>query len=291
MANRLVIEAIQDAVKSSSKGRRNVPAKVIPKYPMSMEREYIRIATGYLRLVNQVVSEFMPQIKAAYFAEKERNRRHDSLNDVLSAVLAVFPLMNRALDEKTKQFDLYGKLKKLAAQTQKLSIREWKRVVQATLGIDLRDDVFSGELYERMLDLWVDSNVSLIKTIPADSLTGMQGIIQNGFVEGKPITRIVEEIQAQYGVDRRHARLIARDQMAKLNSNITQQQHRDAGCSRYRWRTTGDGKVRDGHKVLDKKEFSWDTPPVVDKRTGRRCHPGQDYQCRCIAIPIFDFDM
>lgn len=291
MANRLVIEAIQEAAKAASKGRRNVPARVIPRYPMSMEREYTRLVWSYLRLVNQVVSEFMPQIKAAYFDEKERNRRHDNLNDVMLAVLAIFPLMNRALDEKEKQFDLYGKLKILAAQTQKLSIREWKRVVQATLGIDLRDDVFSGELYERMIDLWVESNVSMIKTIPADSLKGMQGIIQNGFVEGKPITRIVEEIQEKYGMDRRHARLIARDQMAKLNADITQQQQRDAGCKRYRWRTTGDGRVRDGHKALDKKVFSWDTPPVVDQRTGRRCHPGKDYQCRCMAETIFDFDM
>lgn len=26
----------------------------------------------------------------------------------------------------------------------------------------------------------------------------------------------------------------------------------------------------------------------MDERTGRRCHPGQDYQCRCFARPVFN---
>ena len=27
-----------------------------------------------------------------------------------------------------------------------------------------------------------------------------------------------------------------------------------------------------------------------DVGNGRKCHPGQDYQCRCCAIPVFDID-
>ncbi|MDR1706162.1 MAG: hypothetical protein LBS19_15970 [Clostridiales bacterium] len=39
---------------------------------------------------------------------------------------------------------------------------------------------------------------------------------------------------------------------------------------------------------LNGKKFSWSDPPVVDGRSGRRCHPGQDYQCRCAALPVFN---
>ena len=48
--------------------------------------------------------------------------------------------------------------------------------------------------------------------------------------------------------------------------------------------------MRKDHKRLNGKIFSWNDPPVIDTRTGRRGHPGDDYQCRCVAIPVFDFD-
>ena len=48
--------------------------------------------------------------------------------------------------------------------------------------------------------------------------------------------------------------------------------------------------MRDSHRHLNGKRFSWNDPPVVDARTGRRCHPGQDYQCRCVALPVFDLE-
>lgn len=41
-------------------------------------------------------------------------------------------------------------------------------------------------------------------------------------------------------------------------------------------------------KALNHKRFRWDNPPVVDEKTGRRCHPGKDYQCRCCALPVFN---
>ena len=58
----------------------------------------------------------------------------------------------------------------------------------------------------------------------------------------------------------------------------------------YAWSESGDGRVRDSHKHLNKKRFRWSDPPIVDAKTGRRCHPGQDYQCRCVALPVFDID-
>ena len=46
----------------------------------------------------------------------------------------------------------------------------------------------------------------------------------------------------------------------------------------YVWRSLGDGKVRSSHQENDGKIFTRDNPPP----TG---HPGQGYNCRCIAEP------
>jgi len=46
----------------------------------------------------------------------------------------------------------------------------------------------------------------------------------------------------------------------------------------YIWRTRLDSKVRSSHAINDGRIFSWGNPPA----TG---HPGEDYNCRCRAIP------
>lgn len=170
----------------------------------------------------------------------------------------------------------------------KLSIREWKKAVKSTLGIDLMDDYYTGELYRTMMERWVEDNVALIKTIPQESLGRMRQIVLEGYRNGETTTAIVKQIQRTYSVDRRHAQLLARDQIAKLNGDITQQQQQDAGVVEYVWSTSGDSRVRPSHAALNHKRFRWDDPPVVDEKTGRRCHPGKDYQCRCCALPVFN---
>lgn len=135
---------------------------------------------------------------------------------------------------------------------------------------------------------WVENNVGLIKTIPKESLEKMRGIVLDGYLNGKTTTSIVKEIQRAYSVDRRHAQLLARNQIAKLNGLITQKQQEDAGVEEYTWSTSGDNRVRPSHVRLNGKRFRWDDPPVVDEKTGRRCHPGGDYECRCVALPVFN---
>ena len=126
----------------------------------------------------------------------------------------------------------------------------------------------------------------------------MQQIVLNGYKSGATITDITKSIQEQYKLSRRRAQLLARDQVSTLNSQISKMQQQDAGCTKYRWSDSRDSRVRDCHRTLNGKVFSWDEPPEMwyDTKnsgrvyTGRRCHPGEDYCCRCVAIPVFDID-
>lgn len=161
--------------------------------------------------------------------------------------------------------------------------------VKATLGIDLLDDYYEGEFYEELLKKWIEDNVALIKTIPQDTLGEMREVILDGYRNGRLTKDIAKEIQHIYGVEKRHAQFIARDQTAKLNAQISRKQQEDAGVKEYVWSTSGDSRVRDSHRALNNKRFRWNDPPVVDIKTGRRCHPGEDYQCRCVPLAVFDY--
>ena len=283
-------QALQKQVESKFKGKQTLQSRVKPIYPEGAERELQRISWAYLRLVNEVVKKYMPAIRKAAAAERENNRRKDDSGDLMQAIQKAFQSMGEELERKTSSFGLRKKLEDLANLTRKLSIQEWKRTVHETLGLDIMDDYYLGEFYRQALQEWIDQNVSLIKSIPQEALSEMHSIVSQGFKTGATLTSIEKEIRNTYHVKRSSAKLLARDQIAKLNGQLTKQQQTDAGVNEYIWSTSGDSRVRETHKKLDGKKFRWDDPPVVTPpgKPVRRCHPGEDYQCRCVALPVFD---
>lgn len=284
--------AVREHVKKKFKGKQTLQSKVHPRQPESVEREYQRVTNAYMRLLSKLVTDTMiPEIRKAAKAELPPDYyRHDDMDDLYRRLERAFEKCEKELERKARSFDLYKRISEVAALTVKLSIKDWKRMVKETVGIDLLEDYYNGDFFKRALEEWTRENVDLIKTIPHQQLDKMREIVLEGYRNGTTTTKIVKAIQKEYGTGRSHARLIARDQISKLNSEITHKQQQDAGVQEYIWSDSGDSRVRSGHHRLNGKKFRWDDPPVVDERTGRRCHPGEDFQCRCVAIPVFDID-
>ena len=80
----------------------------------------------------------------------------------------------------------------------------------------------------------------------------------------------------------KRAMFIARDQSSKLNAALTQARHEDVGIKKYMWSTSLDERVRDSHADKEGQIFEYTNPPAD---TG---HPGHDFNCRCVAIPVLD---
>lgn len=49
-------------------------------------------------------------------------------------------------------------------------------------------------------------------------------------------------------------------------------------AEQYVWRCRNDDRVRATHRANDGRVFSWNDPPDTS-------HPGEDYNCRCEAVP------
>lgn len=132
---------------------------------------------------------------------------------------------------------------------------------------------------------WAEINAALITSIPAQYLDEIAALIEGGVRAGTPTARLRDEIKARYGVTTSRANLIARDQTAKLTSQIQRHRHQSYGIEEYMWSTSGDSRVRQVHANLDGRIFRYDAPPVADKK-GNRGHPGELWQCRCTGRPI-----
>lgn len=115
--------------------------------------------------------------------------------------------------------------------------------------------------------------------------------VRDHTLSGTRYEGLVETIEASYGVTERKAKFLARQETALLMTAFKKSRYQEAGLNRYRWQcVVGSPKhpVRPAHKRLDGKEYSWDSPPITDEK-GNRNHPGEDYNCRCVARPIVTF--
>lgn len=110
---------------------------------------------------------------------------------------------------------------------------------------------------------------------------------------------LVKVITASYDVSINKAKFLAKQETSLLMAKHKQTRYEEAGVNEYIWKCVHNakdksplqrtpGNVRYYHGLLDGKKFTWRNPPVVNEK-GDRKNPGQDYNCRCYAIPVVRF--
>jgi SPP1 gp7 family putative phage head morphogenesis protein len=124
----------------------------------------------------------------------------------------------------------------------------------------------------------------LIASLPIEAAMRVQRLSLTGLLEGEQVARIAREIERSGEVSKNHARLIARTEVSRTASNLTQARAAVAGFPLYRWRATHDKLTRPAHLAMDGKICEWANPPEIDEG-GRLMafHPGTIWNCRCFA--------
>jgi SPP1 gp7 family putative phage head morphogenesis protein len=154
--------------------------------------------------------------------------------------------------------------------------------VQRLVGVTLRDTAAT----TRAVRVFRDRNLRLIRRLARSEVAALRRILERAERTGARVESVRKQIlKGRITVVRSHADFLAQDQTLKLNGQITEVRQRQAGVKRYRWITSRDERVRPMHSDLDGKDFTWDDPPVTDRK-GNRNHPGRDFRCRCTARPI-----
>ena len=285
--------AVREAVKKKFNGQQKLNCKIQVRYKENLEREYQRVINAYYDLLLKVLlnTTRLLFIGQGPLQEAQSGFRVDGFKEnLINLIRRMFRKAGDDFHKEEQSFHLSQKIDKIGSLAKRLSTEDWKREVSKTLGINILDDYFSGEFYRERLKLWTDENASLISTLPEEVLGEMQDIVEDGFLNGRSNRDIVKEIQERFNVSRNKARFYAVDQLAKLNASITQQQQTDCGVEEYIWSSSKYQRVRERHAQLDGTKHRWDTPPIVDEKTGRRAHPGEDYRCRCVALPVFNLE-
>jgi SPP1 gp7 family putative phage head morphogenesis protein len=115
--------------------------------------------------------------------------------------------------------------------------------------------------------------------------------IKERVLKGGRYESIVSEIQKSFGVSVRKAKFLARQETMLMTTKFKQVRYESIGADWYVWRCVAGSPnhpVRPMHKKNDGKRFRWDTGAVINEQ-GEKKNPGQDYGCRCYAVPLVKF--
>ena len=266
------------------------PAKWL--FPHNLERKYKKLLhklTGEIRKqinaqLKPIIPSMLSEVEATYpnqdsgqhkgTISPESGKRSDGFLDVLRGVMASIenslkPLVNQSIIE----------MQQIGNEISNFNQQQFEKVNYSVFGMDIFVD--QPWLLDQ-LELFSRQNAQLITSLPEQELFQVSGIVERALVEGQRFSQVSTELQKRYGITRRRANLIGRDQTSKLNASLTRLRQQSAGVEEYIWQTSGDERVRPTHKAHDGKKFRWDDPPAD---TG---HPGTDINCRCVAIPVME---
>jgi SPP1 gp7 family putative phage head morphogenesis protein len=149
------------------------------------------------------------------------------------------------------------------------------------------------------LEAFRQRNVALVTNMSREQSAQIADILRPAQAVGARWETIAPQIQERLGVGRSRAKLIARDQTNKFNSDMAQAHQTAAGISEYVWRTARDFAVRgrpggeyakskENHWALEGTRHAWASPPLIPG-TAVHANPGQQIQCRCVAVPVVEF--
>jgi SPP1 gp7 family putative phage head morphogenesis protein len=255
----------------------------------------IRYQAELVSMVQDLEAEIRRQLIAALPSlAAERNAmapRADRWDMRIEEIISALTVFGRSRAER-----VLSSLGQYADQISGFNRRAFASAMANVLGVDMFRGA-DGPWLQASLRSWASENARLIQSIPEQMLTQVEGIAQRALRTGADPRETARQIRERFGVTEVRARLIARDQVAKLNSNITEGRNLALGLTTYVWSTSGDERVRESHAAMNGKLCKWDDETVYSDDDGQTWqprsaiggveeHPGRDFQCRCVSAAV-----
>lgn len=240
-----------------------------------------RLVRQIKRDIDRDIVPLVRSLASQYVQDAAVTETRDAWSDIILKAMAF-------LRERWSSNRVNAGAQRIAGEFVQSALKKSERDIKKSAGID----VFSGsEVMQDYLRASAQQNVQLIKSIPSKYLEEVETLLIANMRSGMRPGYIVSALQEQFGVTQRRAKFIARDQTGKIQGEINERQQRNAGFDYFRWLDSDDRRVRDRHRQIAEKVtaygpgvYRWDNLPL--SQDGVPIRPGQDYNCRCTAVPV-----
>nr|WP_246374794.1 phage minor head protein [Pseudochelatococcus contaminans] len=129
--------------------------------------------------------------------------------------------------------------------------------------------------------------VRLITSLPSEAAQRVHDLTIEGITQGTRASEIAKKIMEAGDVTASRANMIARTEVSRTATLLTQARAEYVGSDGYIWRTSGDSDVRPSHKAMNGKFVRWSELPELDGMVG---HAGALPNCRCYPEPVIPDD-
>ncbi|HJW07446.1 MAG TPA: phage minor head protein [Rhodanobacter sp.] len=156
----------------------------------------------------------------------------------------------------------------------RMALKEAGWSVEFTMTAAMRD-AFDAALAE---------NVGLIKSIPAQYLQKVEGVVMRSYAAGRDLETMVKELKALYPGASRRAELIARDQSNKANAIVNRARQLELGITEAIWQHSHAGKApRPDHVAANGKRYKIAEGCLIGSKY---IQPGEEINCRCTSRAV-----
>lgn len=198
----------------------------------------------------------------------------------------VSPLINASLAKYSEILTPWAETvgARMVAEVDRQDATAWNKHTRQ-MSRALRAEIASAPTGETMRRKLAEQ-VVLIKSLPIDAAERVHKLTLEGITQGTRASEIAKEIARSGQVSKSRATLIARTEVVRTATALTETRALHVGCTHFIWRSAGDSDVRPLHRKLNGNVFAFADPPVSDERTGIRSLPGAIWNCRCYPEPI-----
>ncbi len=303
----------QLSIAPSKKSRldRNQGRSSVMLYPKLLEKKFemqvVKLMSGFSESMRTLGIAMLPQLEKEFDASMRADGIEvirmdeftDSVNDMATALLSDF--REKLIKFKTVIADI-------AADTNKWNKAQTNALFKEKLGVDI---LSNDRDLNAALDIWVRDNVKGLAGLGSDEVKRFEKIIVDGYRNGlrheavakglldafKPAADRLTSQAVGMSLENR-AKLLASDQLGKLNASVTRVRQTRLGIKRYKWRCSMDESVRGypkpGKKAVPLDRNHWKREGKIfyysaeDGPVPEDGHPGMPVRCRCYAEPVLD---
>jgi SPP1 gp7 family putative phage head morphogenesis protein len=235
------------------------------------ENQYAREVVSYFKGVHKgvlgmVEAELLPKVET----RADASQAHKAANELLNARLNK-RIAKHLRDKVGPAFDVMAK-----------RVSDKNEQSLGMIGITV-DDVAAGVAAK--IAVARENNLRLIEDAGRAYADDVRDVMTDPDNAGLRADELKDQLVQRGNVSVSRATLVAVDQTLKLSAAVNQARQVAAGVEQYKWSTSLDDRVRPMHAELEGQVFDWDDPPVTND-AGDTNHPGEDYRCRCVPIPL-----
>ena len=278
--------------------------ELMKKRSLKAVRPSDQIESEYRSYMQALVKEMANEVKVGLLPIIKKNKSNyikDSWADDVTSFFDVFRAKWSSFLFRNK---VRTDIKRPLSMVESNTTAQFLKNVNKAVGVDV-SGMLKREGIEAVMTSALQENVTLVTSLPDEYLKRIESIVYSGMQQGRYPTAIAKDLQEATGISWRRAKLIARDQVAKINSAVDSERSQNLGIEFYKWSTSNDRRVSgDPSGKYPKSKIRCYQIAKADNGLGvgvytykhgadyageNNLHPGSAHiGCRCRRIPLIE---